>query len=274
MTDCVPRAETNYPSRLDCALSRMVGSPTMPPIKAVRESLVKAARQYGHVPNEAEDLAHDIILSTLRRGLHLDGEAFLRSANGAARRHGAFLARSAGRRRARDVRIAVDPTAGDDCVGRDDGVEGAPLSVLPPSLRTTLLLLVQGLEKAELRLALDVTDAALRKRFQALREQGPLARPDVPLPWRTPALSRLRRSHVEVLPRLAAVRGDDRRAPRVLAAADPDGHGLIFSEALTPGRPTATTGAPSDASRADGRTLAKGSPCSTPRSRTSPSSSS
>jgi len=246
----------------------------MPPLKTVRESLVKAARQYGNAAHEAEDLAHDIILSTLRRGLHLDGEAFLHSAHGAARRHGAFLARSAGRRRTREMRIAVGPTASDETDTRDDGTEGAPLSVLSPSLRTTLLLLVQGLEKAELRVALDVTDAALRKRFQALREHGPLARPVLPLTWRTPALSRLRRSHVELLPRLAASRGDDRRAPRVLAAADPDGYGLIFSEALTPGRPTATTGAPPDPSRADGRTLAKGSPCSTPRSRTSPSSSS
>jgi hypothetical protein len=61
----------------------------------------------------------------------------------------------------------------------------------------------------------------------------------------------------------------DGNAPRVLAASDPDGHGLIFAAALTPSRRTAT----SHASATNDGTRAKGSPCSTARSRTSPSSS-
>jgi hypothetical protein len=125
--------------------------------------------------------------------------------------------------------------------------------VLSPALRTTLLLLMSGLEKAELRLVLGVSDAALRKRFQALREHGPLARPELPIPARTPAISQVRRSQVEILPRLApAVVADG----RVLAVSDPDGHGIIFSEALTSRGRTAT----SDAS-ANARTRAKGNPC-------------
>jgi DNA-directed RNA polymerase specialized sigma24 family protein len=240
----------------------------MSTLQEIRESLVEASRRYSRVAHEIEDLAHDIILSALRRGASLDGETLLRSAHGAARRHGAFLARSAGRRRARETSAAGEHVAAGDVDAGDDVVDGAPLSVLSPALRTTLFLLFLGLEKAELRLALGVTDAALRKRFQALREHGPLARPDLPIPTRTPALAQLRRRQVKLLPRLAA-RGGDRHAPRVLAASDPDGHGLIFAEALTPGRRTATF----DASATNGRTRKKGNPCSTPRSRTSLSSS-
>jgi DNA-directed RNA polymerase specialized sigma24 family protein len=250
----------------------MVRSYAMSTLREIRQSLVEAARRYSRVAHEVEDLAHDIILSALRRGSTLDAETFLRSAHGAARRHGAFLARSAGRRRARETWGAGEGVAGGvvdvDVDAGDDVVDGAPLSVLSPTLRTTLFLLFLGLEKAELRLALGVTDAALRKRFQALREHGPLARPDLPIPTRTPALAQLRRRQVKLLPRLAA-RGGDRHAPRVLAASDPDGHGLIFAEALTPGRRTATF----DASATNGRTRKKGNPCSTPRSRTSLSSS-
>jgi hypothetical protein len=222
----------------------------MATLRAARQSLVDISRRYSRVSHEVEDLAHDIILSALRRGAPLDADALLRSAHGAARRHGAFLARTALRRHARELGSAIAPAGGGLDAGDDDGGDGTPLSALSPALRTTLFLLVLGLEKAELRVALGVTDAALRKRFQALREHGPLARPRFPLA--TAALPRLRRSQVQVLPRLPA--------PRVLAASDPDGHGLIFAEALTPGRRTATS-----------RT--KGSPCSTPSSRTSPSSS-
>lgn len=242
----------------------------MPNLRAVREALVRVSRRYGRVPDEAEDLAHDVLLSALQRGLDPVGNAFLRIADGAARRHAAFLARSAARRRARELR-AVDESPAREVPVWDDGGEGAPLSTLSPVLRTTLLLLVQGLDKAELRSVLGVTDTALRKRFQALRERAPLAWPRLPVVERTPALVRLRRSQIELLPHLAARGGE----ARILAAHDPDGHGVIFSEALTRGRRTATTlRNPSDASPVDGRSRAKGKTCSGIESRTSPSSSS
>jgi DNA-directed RNA polymerase specialized sigma24 family protein len=238
----------------------------MSTLRAVRASLVEVSRRYSRVSHEAEDLAHDLILSALRRGTPLDGETFLRSAHGAARRHGAFLARSSGRRRAREA-WSADEQVADAPLGVDEDVESAPLSVLSPVLRTTLFLLCLGLEKAELRLALGVTDAALRKRFQALREQGPLARPDLPLSSsRTPAHPQMRRSQVELLRRLAT--------RRMLAASDPDGHGVIFAEELTSDHSAATASErTSGASPTGGRTSAKGSPCSTRKSRTSPSSS-
>lgn len=225
--------------------------------------LVELSRRHSRMSHEVEDLAHDLVVAALSRRRALDGDAFLRSAAGAARRHGAFLARSAGRRRVREA-ASADGTVVESTFEVGQG-EGALLSVLPPALKTTLLLLLAGLEKPELRVALGVTDAALRKRFQALRSYAPLARADVPLRPRTAALTRVRKSQIALLPRLAGLV----TGPRVLATSDPDGHGLIFAQALTTSVAAATSGA-----LASEPARSKGSPCSTPSSRTSPSSSS
>ena len=229
----------------------------MSTLREIRASLVEVCRRYSRVAHEVEDLAHDLVVSALGRGSSLDDETFLRSARGAAQRHGAFLARSAGRRRAREVSSASEHVADRDVDAGPDVDDGVPLSVLSPTLRTTLFLLLSGLEKAELRLALGVTDAALRKRFQALREHGPLARPDFATTWRTPAVSQLRRSQVGLIRRLAVALVGGDLARRVLAASDPDGHGVIFAEVLTPGRGAAT----SRASATNDRTRRKGNPC-------------
>jgi DNA-directed RNA polymerase specialized sigma24 family protein len=223
----------------------------MSTLREIRAALVRLSRRHARVEHEVEDLAHDIIVSALRRGLSLDGDVFPRCAHAAARRHAAFVARTAARRRAREASIAGPLATDADLDLRDDADD---LAALSPSLRTTLLLLLSGLEKAELRVALGVNDAALRKRFQVLRDHGLDTRPDLPVTTRTPALLELRRSQVELLPRLPNTNG------RVLAAADPDGHGLIFAQALTSDGGTATSHG--------------GPPCSTRRSRTSPSSSS
>lgn len=212
----------------------------MSTLREIRESLVEISRRHSRLAHEVEDVAHDLVLSALRRGLPLDAETFLERAHGAARRHAAFLARGAGRRRAREASSACDTFISPDAGTSTDACEGAPLSILSPALRTTLLLLLLGLDKAELQVALGVSDAALRKRFQALREHGPLARPPLDLATRTPALSRLRRSQVELLPRLGAAPAGTGAAQRALAVSDPDGHGLIFVEALTRGQGTAT----------------------------------
>ena len=239
----------------------------MTQVHAVREALVAISRRYSRVAHEAEDLAHDIILSALQRGLPIDGESFARTAHGAARRHGAFLARTAGRRRARELRVGAEHADfGVTTASALSNFESIPLAGLSPVLRTTLLLLLLGLGKAELRVALGVSDGALRKRFQALRKQG-LSRPDMTIPPRTPTLSRLRASQVTLLPRLPGRAEGD----RTVATADPDGHGLIFAQVLTTSSLTATP----PASRSNQRMrLSGGTSCSIPNSRTSPSSSS
>lgn len=236
----------------------------MEKVRAARDNLVEASRHCSRVAHEVEDLAHDILLSALGRGTPLDSDALLL---GAPRRHGAFLARCAGRRRARETRYAHERVAVEEPDAASGDVGGTPMSALSPALRTTLLLLLLELEKAELRVALGISDAALRKRFQALRAHSPLARPKLCVPVRTGALNRLRSSQVQLLPQLA-------RAPvaqdRVVALSDPDGHGLIFSQVLT-SRPGAATTAATDMTA---RAPSKGKSCSTLRLRTSRSSSS
>ncbi|MEM6296310.1 MAG: hypothetical protein AAGA54_33880 [Myxococcota bacterium] len=210
----------------------------------LRSSLVASARRYGCAPHEAEDVAHDILLSALRRSGALEALAV----RGAARRHVAFVARTASRRRERERAYGrLRPGAEREAAAST----GTPLTSLSPALRTTVLLLLAELDKAELRVVLGISDAALRKRFQALRARGPFTRPASAV---HPADPRRRHAQVDLLPRLA------RRAPspRVLGVRDPDGHGIIFSQALTSAT-AAATGV---------------EPCSTDRSKTSPSSSS
>ena len=242
----------------------------MPDIGAVREVLVRVSRRYSRAAHEIEDLAHDIIVSALRRGFALDGERFARDLHGSVRRHGAFLARSAGRRRAREVCSATVQPESVDADRWPDVAEGLPLSELSPAVRTTLHLLLLGLEKAELRYALGVSDAALRKRFQALREHAPLARPDHAPPAGESVPYPRRRVQVGIVSRLAAAfgagggrgrggrgGGGGGQGRRILAASDPDGHGLIFSEVLTPGQRSATC----QVGAADASKPAKGNPC-------------
>jgi DNA-directed RNA polymerase specialized sigma24 family protein len=194
---------------------------------STRAALVDRARRHSRVADEVEDLAHDILVTALRRGLPLvDGPFF----EGAARRHAAFLARTAARRRAREQSAGAVVDAADQAGFTGEG--GAALEDLPPTLRTTALLLVSGLRKAEIRAALGITDAALRKRFQALRGRAPLALPEV-RPPAAPICGRLRRVQVAALPALAAALPTDPQGARVLGVHDPDGHGLILRAAHT-----------------------------------------
>lgn len=233
----------------------------VPTLRSVRASLVELSRRHSRIADEVEDLAHDLIESAFRRGLSLEGESFLHSAHGAARRHAAFLARSAVRRRAREARWAADEALDLGSPSDDGDVEGAPLSRLSPALRTTLFLLVLGLEKPELRAALGLTDAALRKRLQALRAHAPLARPSFPLPPRTLARAQVRRTLVTVLTRLAGQPARD-RARRILGASDPDGHGLIFGDVLTSEPGTATLEVPCSAAKSKTSASSSSSPTS------------
>jgi hypothetical protein len=223
----------------------LLSSPSAPPvsnsrmgtIRAVRQMLVAASRRHARVRDEAEDLAHDIVVAALGRGLALDGDKFARAADASARRHGAFVARSAARRRARELLwvFDIEPTDADEPHGGDVRRQ----TELPFALHTTLLLLSLGHTKAELRSALGLTDAALRKRLQGLRQRAPLARPQFAEP--TARSSGLRRTQVAVLSRLPPRLDGCRHSARLIALSDCEGHGIILSEVLTNTRGTATS---------------------------------
>jgi hypothetical protein len=199
--------------------------------------LVAASRRHTRLRDEAEDLAHDIVIAALHRGIALDGDRFARTADASARRHGAFVARSAARRRARELLCALDVESTDP--GEPSQSDGVPPTGLPSALHTTLLLLSLGHTKSELRSALGLTDAALRKRLQGLRERAPLARPQFAEP--TARSADLRRTQVAVLQRLPPQIAGYRPRGRLIALGDCEGHGIIFSEVLTNARGTATS---------------------------------
>lgn len=213
----------------------------MADIREVRQALVAASRRFGRVLHESEDVAHDVLVAGLRRGLALESEAFRRAVTASARQHAAYLARTAARRRAREQLVAGDGEAtvweAPPAEARVEG-EDALREALPAALRTTLLLLSLGHSKSELRATLGISDEALRKRLQSLRDRAPLARPRFPEPLApSPAV---RRTQVKVLPRLIPKLEAGRGVGRLLAVTDGDGHGIIFSEVLTNAPPAAT----------------------------------
>ncbi len=213
---------------------------TFPPratLESVRSILVDRARRHSRRTDEAEDLAHDLLLAALRRDQPVTGESFVRNVESATRQHGAFLARSAARRRAREA-FGVESSTFQVEISSD--VENSfPLSALSAPLRTTLLLLHSGLTKSEVQALLEVTDATLRKRFQLLRQRAPIERPVFSFSMRIPAV---RRAQTTILSQLA---GGTRLGQRLLAACDPDGHGIIFSNAFTKSESAATSEMPS-----------------------------
>jgi DNA-directed RNA polymerase specialized sigma24 family protein len=235
-------------------------------IRDVRRVLVAASRRHSRVSHEAEDVAHDIIVAALRRGLALEDDRFARTADASARQHGAFVARSAARRRARELLCAAEPE-GTDADGPNDGSlnggslndgAGVPSTGLPSALEITLLLLSLGHTKSELCSALGITDAALRKRLQGLRERAPLARPR--FAERSAGSPSLRRTQVGLLPELAPRLEGCRGSGRLIAVSDGDGHGIIFSEVLTNARGTATANARAPDFRGNEAPV-KGKPC-------------
>jgi hypothetical protein len=117
----------------------------MSSLAEVRQRLIEAARRHSRVTHEVEDLAHDIILSALRRGRTLEGEQFLRGIHRAAQQHGAFLARTAVRRRAREHLTAQDLTVHASVRVAPSASRGTALSTLSSALQTTVLLLLQAL---------------------------------------------------------------------------------------------------------------------------------
>jgi hypothetical protein len=206
----------------------------MTTLREVRRVLVTASLRHARVRDEAEDLAHDIIVAALRRGITLDDDHFVRSAEASARQHGAFVARTAARRRTRELLCSLTLLNTDADEANES--DRAPSAGLPPALLTTLLLLSLGHTKAELRAALGLTDAALRKRLEGLRRRGPLAPPQ--FAERSPSSADLRRTQLAVVAELAC-----RSRGRLIAVSDPEGHGIVFAEALTNRGATATTGA-------------------------------
>lgn len=128
------------------------------------------ARRHSRVAEEAEDLLHDALIAAARADrLNLDKEANRRWLTGVLRRHAAFQARSAVRRRQREadaepneLTTPVDP--------RVESWSALDLATLPRSARSVLALALHGLSRDEICAVLNLSATAFRQRLVTLRK--------------------------------------------------------------------------------------------------------
>lgn len=192
-------------------------------LRALRAMAVR----YAGSPHEADDIVQDVLLAAIRAGRACGGDGFLPWARGAIRNHSRFLARTAGRRRARETahRDLHDPQGAPGVK-----IPEAVVAGLSPALRVLALLANLGMGKAEIAWLLGLSDQAARQRIHALRKAiarsgaMPEAVRQAGEPVGSPGLAR------RLLKRSIPPRGARRFAIR-----DPDGMGIFFSVAHIPG---------------------------------------
>jgi len=127
------------------------------------------ARRHTRVASEAEDLLHDALLAAAHADrLDLEDEANRRWLTGVLRRHAAFQARSAVRRRQREADAAPDELASTDASPLDAWA-ALELAALPRSARSVLALALHGLTRDEICAVLDLSATAFRQRLVTLR---------------------------------------------------------------------------------------------------------
>jgi RNA polymerase sigma-70 factor (ECF subfamily) len=134
--------------------------------------LLRYARRVSKRADEAEDLLQSVLLAAVRQGradLALDSNR--RWLMGALRRHAAFEARSALRRRRRDAIFVPHAAA-----AAEDADFQRLCAALPPALRTTARLIASGHTKAEILWLLRISDMAFRQRVVDIRRRLGTAR--------------------------------------------------------------------------------------------------
>lgn len=182
---------------------------------------LRVAERYATGPESAADLVHDVLTRALGRGID-DWETPARQAwmRGALRKHAAFVARTAARRRAREETASVPDT--EPMAARR--LSPAALARLPKSLRRLATLLSADLRREELLYLLGISDQAFRQRLSAfrrvLRGIG-----DDDLAPQPPAPSTDGRRRAPLIDAAARHQGG-----RVVGTHDPDGHLLLFVE--------------------------------------------
>lgn len=186
---------------------------------------LRVARRFARA-EAAEDLLHDGLLTAARAGrIGLASEEDQRWFAGVLRRHGAFLARSAIRRRRREHAFALPP--GDDAEPALAEALPGCLARLPRGTRLVAQLALHGCSREEITLALGLRPEAFRQRLTALRraldalpaDQRDAVR-DVARAATAPRdLGQLRRALLRAL----AVRPG-------IGICDPDGHLIILAD--------------------------------------------
>ena len=129
------------------------------------EALRQIASRHSRARDDAADLMQDVLVRLLEKGRTLDGDVTA-WAHGALRKHGAFMARTAARRRQREARYEEAVTLGSDATPR---VPSELVVSLPPAQRLVARLINAGLGRAEIEHLLGIGHAALRQRLHGLK---------------------------------------------------------------------------------------------------------
>jgi DNA-directed RNA polymerase specialized sigma24 family protein len=197
-------------------------------LRELYDECVRFAAASSRNAHEARDLAHAVLLDAIEREVTdlgaVERRAWLR---GALRKHAAFEARTAGRRRAREARWHAALEA--DASPAPEPWRFTPelLAQLSPALRVLAALAAAELEPREIRSVLRLSDTAFRKRLSELRRAVREATAaGIAVVCRPPSAYALGAARAELLMGLKS-------QPRTWAVAshDPDGHPLIFSRA-------------------------------------------
>lgn len=180
--------------------------------------LLRYARRVSKRADEAEDILQSVLLAAVRQGrADLALESNRRWLMGAIRKHAAFEARSAVRRRQRET--AFQPTA---IEASDDADFERLCSRLPPALRLTARLIGAGQTRQEICWLLRISDMAFRQRVVEIRRRlGPMRLSSAAIGGLAGPLSfgLIRRALLHPASRDGAF----------LASHDPDGHIFILS---------------------------------------------
>ena len=183
------------------------------------------ARRSGKGAENARDLAHEVLLAAIERGVEdlsaSERRAWLR---GALRKRVAFEARTAARASRRESHWQLERDRPSAREARPWHFTPQLLAQLAPAVRVLAALASAELQPSEIRSALRLSDTAFRKRLSELRRALREARAagidlvtDAPAAY---ALGALRRELIASL---------KQRDGWAIASYDPDGHLLIFS---------------------------------------------
>lgn len=180
--------------------------------------LLRYASRVSKRADEAEDILQSVLLSAVRHGrADLAVESNRRWLMGAIRRHAAFEARSAVRRRQRESAFQPLTSEASEDVDFERLCRG-----LPPSLRLTARLIGAGQTRQEICWLLRISDMAFRQRVVEIRRRlGPLRLSSEAIHGLAGALSfgLIRRALLHPASQDGAF----------LASHDPDGHIFILS---------------------------------------------
>lgn len=180
--------------------------------------LRKIAERHSRVGHEADDLVQDILLAAIELGRDLTEPSFLPWASGAIRNRAAFVARTAARRRKREMANGIS----DSQAAPSPKVPEEVLSALPPSRRVVALLINLGMERAEIGYLLGLSDVALRQRLSGLRKALSGCN-------EIDALSPTSEHRADGLARRVLKSSLPATAQRTFAIRDPDGNPIFFS---------------------------------------------